>query len=504
MSADLSSVGHRHTRRAATPSATASSRPSNPEMPMHHLNLDAYTRNTQTDIKPNQTMQPTTPPRTPRKDAQSTQYVPNSAAPETGSKQRSRHKNRPKNVMTSPAAGRNDRNTPPLNGAQSAGIPTSARPLNTPSTAAYAGSTFHASPAPSALPKPSFYSKSVPESPGIKDLRSLKAAPLTSAASTPPVAPSVDHLSREESPLDLFFKADREEKARARSASSTKAFAAPNGPFPPPPESPRHSQTPPSHSAQSRARDSHRLSANGIFAMEMDGERGPQTPYGPAFSTPYSERINAARSGRQTNGSFKQPAHHEHQPLDKTEALKAYLFSGQPTVSQPGHASSLAAAYDPSTNYQSPLSPGNFSNTTAHSRPHDGYLSGPAAQTLGNGLETGGRSSGLRQEVTPTKTPTKAPNHTNGYTKFPTSAFPSHPTTPGKSGLPGMAPNDSSTISDPRLQGMEDSLRKILKLDSFGHAGSNVGGPPAAAGSFPDYVRGNGPMNGGHNGFMGS
>jgi hypothetical protein len=42
------------------------------------------------------------------------------------------------------------------------------KPTMTPAVAAYAGPTFHASPAPSALPIPSFFSKSVPESPSVR------------------------------------------------------------------------------------------------------------------------------------------------------------------------------------------------------------------------------------------------------------------------------------------------------------------------------------------------
>ena len=51
------------------------------------------------------------------------------------------------------------------------------------------------------------------------------------------------------------------------------------------------------------------------------------------------------------------------------------------------------------------------------------------------------------------------------------------------------------------------SLRKILKLDSAGNSGvaGQVGSMPAAAVSVPNYVGGRPPpMNGMHNGVMGS
>ena len=77
--------------------------------------------------------------------------------------------------------------------------------------------------------------------------------------------------------------------------------------------------------------------------------------------------------------------------------------------------------------------------------------------------------------------------------------------------------NDPSPVPDPTsgtppvpnhsdVKGMEDSLRRILKLDSHqGVTGSGLGSMPAAAASVPNYVGGRAPpMNGMHNGVMGS
>jgi hypothetical protein len=63
-----------------------------------------------------------------------------------------------------------------------------------------------------------------------------------------------------------------------------------------------------------------------MFAMELDGPNSPGTPFGPAFSTPYSERINAARAGK--NSTMSPDQINTQQSMDRTEALKAYLFSG--------------------------------------------------------------------------------------------------------------------------------------------------------------------------------
>ncbi len=177
---------HRHTRSAALPPpAAASQNPKNP----HHLNLQSHSINSQLSMV--QSPQPTTPPRTPQKSDLGASTLYGAQLPESDSapKARSKGKNRLKNATASPAASRNDRSTPPLTGMQSGSIATTTRPISTPSVAAYAGPTFHASPAPSALPIPSFYSKSVPDSPGINGLPAQKEAPSSGIDSpTPPPA----------------------------------------------------------------------------------------------------------------------------------------------------------------------------------------------------------------------------------------------------------------------------------------------------------------------------
>lgn len=501
--------GHYHTRAPAS-----SHNPKN----SHQHSSHAHAINSGSEM--NYSTQPTTPPRTPRKEAQNISHTKsNSTAHETGSKQKPRNK-RPKNVMTSPAVLRNDNNSPPLTAAQSAGIPSSAKPISTPSTAAYAGPTFHASPAPSALPIPSFYSKSVPESPGFKGDRSLKDSSLSESPSRVPAPISNLQLQREESPLDFFFKADREEKARARSASSAHAAATVNGPFQPPVESPRTSQTPPVAAGQNRPRNRNRISSSGMFAMELDGEGAPGTPYGPAFSTPYSERINSARTA-----GFHEPSPHGAQQTMTSEALKAYLFSGHQSLSPEASSTSSnldrAASLTPMTaSHRNMSSHGSGQQTIrASSRSQNNQVFTQDAAVLNNTPRTSGRSSGLRQEVTPTGTPTKTPDRSANY------ANPSTPSRMYKSSVPsntndfvGMStphapspvPGSSCGVSPSNghadIKGMEDSLRRILKLDSNpGSSEASNGGMPAATASVPSYVGGrNPPMNGMYNGVMGS
>jgi len=69
--------------------------------------------------------------------------------------------------------------------------------------------------------------------------------------------------------------------------------------------------------------------------------------------------------------------------------------------------------------------------------------------------------------------------------------------------IPSLSYGDTSKNTGADLQGMEDSLRRILKMDSVGSPGP--GKLPAATASVPNYVGGRPPpMNGMHNGVMGS
>jgi hypothetical protein len=506
-SEDIPSRGHRQTRSATV--LQYGTPPSQHPNNLYYRNSQAHTQNMQSEI--NYPSQPTTPPRTPRRDNQ----AQNTANLNTnGSKQKSRNnKNRPKNVMTSPAVkGNRDRTTPPLTGAQSAGIPSSSKPINTPSTAVYAGATFHASPAPSALPIPSFYSKSVPESPGLKGLKSVEEMPLskTTESLTPPVAPSSgSRFKREESPLDFFFKADREEKARAHSASSTTVMGQVSGPFQPPPESTRHTQTPPASQSQYRPRHTSRTSASGMFAMELDGPSSPGAPFGPAFSTPYSERINAAKSTTTRSRDDSQSS------LEKSEALKAYLFSGH-TVSPPTISNAGAVGSDPSTP-NPPYSLNEMRSAASISRPlPNEYSSAIDGRASNNGNKLFTRSSGLRQEVTPSKTPAKTPDRETPFSNSPTPSRIYGHMSPSNAGnfLGNSNPNNnspspalpygvSSGNRSADLLSMEDSLRKILKLDSPMSSGvSEVGMQPTTGGVTQQYGGGRAPRYTGMGGVM--
>ncbi|KAI1328498.1 hypothetical protein F5Y16DRAFT_156497 [Xylariaceae sp. FL0255] len=204
----------------------------------------------------------------------------------------------------------------------------------------FAGSTFHASPAPSALPLPTFMRMVSQDSPLAKSSHQPKqqvSPPPTDSDETSPA--DEDPVSRNhESPLEFFFRADRAEKANTRRASSANTAAPQMAPFSPPDEPLHESNTLPRpavhHHSARRPANSHRNSSPGISANELDGN--PGQPLGPAFSTPYAERMRAARPKQ----SSAQPTPTTPRELDlsSSEALKRYLFTGRIDQESPRQA----------------------------------------------------------------------------------------------------------------------------------------------------------------------
>jgi len=357
--------------------------------------------------------------RTPRRNAAGAPQANSVMRANSGSAvQRSNGRNnrgRPANVTTgaSPTSksGKAGRDTPPH----------SAKPTST----AFAGATFHTSPAPSSLPMPSFM-KAAMDSPIAKHPVNVSQEPSPPASdSEAPTPPPPSFLPRpgqepEESPLDIFFRAQRAEKERDRRASSATGAGTASSPFSPPNPSPffvANAPLSPDRAPQPRV-PVLRNATTGISAAELDGT--PGRPVGPAFSTPYSERIRAARNGgglAQLSPSL--PRQPKLQPAqDKAEAIKQILF-GKPSV--------------PTTQ---PFPSGNQFSTPAHN---------PAAATF-NGSYT------LSAHVF------------NGA---------HHPLGPAFTAAPAAAPPTISKVSTGRadhgrpqdIQYMENQLRQILNIN---------------------------------------
>lgn len=279
--------------------------------------------------------------------------ISNSPAPQSQSvnprpKARNGNKPRPKSGYAPPSPGpvKQNRRTPPN------GIPT-----KPPSATAFAGATFHASPAPSSLPIPSFLAKAM-DSPQVKDsgrANQQPSPPLSdSEAPTPRQTFELARdVTREESPLDFLFKKDRDEKAQARRTSFANALTYPPGPYSPPnnhiqsPPQPKTVPNKPPTILTRRDLLQRNSSAGRISTTELDGT--PGRPMGPAFSTPYAERMRAARAGDKQaeraptalqqapdNGFAQQPPAAD--VGDRTEALKRFLAVGSPSPPAPSQA----------------------------------------------------------------------------------------------------------------------------------------------------------------------
>lgn len=254
---------------------------------------------------------------TPASDFYSSQH-PNS-------KSRARNRTKSKNVPPSPDSTQYGRQTPPQRSA-------SIKPgINT----AFAGATFHASPAPSALPIPSFLSKPSGESPVALGKAALQepSPPATDGDVPTPFRPSsVPKMN--ESPLDFMFRAHREEKERNFRENIPNHSSRPSASPQPLQWSDMGGPSKPSSLPHQR-RTYFRQEAGGINSSELDGT--PGRPLGPAFSTPYQERIKAARSASNSNTSFTkgQTAGYLNEPEtveDSTEALKKYLFGNKSSI----------------------------------------------------------------------------------------------------------------------------------------------------------------------------
>lgn len=194
---------------------------------------------------------------------------------------------------------------------------------------AFAGATFHASPAPSALPIPSFHAKSSGGTPVHSWARDVaqEPSPATDTDAPTPVRPS--HPSSHESPLDFMFCAHREEKEIKCHNETIGQNTTFSGLASPQPSSQSNGNASPSlYSDLQSRRTISKPPSSGLDSFEVPSG----APMGPAFSTPYQERIRAARS----SASRPQPSRDRSSPRavarstdDSAEALKKFLFFGE-------------------------------------------------------------------------------------------------------------------------------------------------------------------------------
>ena len=349
---------------------------------------------------------------------------------------------------------------------------------------AYAGPTFHASPAPSSLPIPKFLSRSVPnvdKTLSLKNMMEQEVADTTSESDNSPFLeksrPTQDRQVREESPLDIFFQADRDAKAKAKAktqSGSTVVFHDLEGEM--------------KNDVRHHSRHPTDGSLNGMFPLEMDGA-----------ATETCNRKDTDKEVTPTPKVMTEANHQDEQRKAQTLELKKLLYSPMPQRS--GSASPYTGTPPKGLGSPSPKiipregAPGIVSDSTSKDQQrHAALLALAQKQISGIGTSIGSTpqrppSSKLREEMsvpispgvqppelpaTPTQSRVQSvPTLTNGHTQqqqkgytspyspFSSAFTPAVKSPGGYKGSPSRNSRDSKS--------MEDDLRRILKLDILGN-----------------------------------
>jgi len=300
---------------------------------------------------------------------------------------------------------------------------------------AYAGPTFHASPAASALPIPKFLSKSVPPDTPQSSLQARLEQEKESSdkSSSPPreetvleepapTNPSLTNPSRtSESPLDFFFKAHREEKAciscplllimfnadRGQKARGTGAGTQSTPNSKPITNIPQSEPTPPNHWSKIYGTDQRhhiRQSSSGsgrdLFMMELDGNSASSfnvTPPRDDRTTGLHKFVTAPTNLLHQNS---EPFPSEH-VMNQQIYISPNFGKSMPSLPNiPPNASHTGTPFDQSQHYQVPRSAGSTPAPQSNNPYHYGNKNlSPLFQAARN--DNFRRSSSLRQELRP-------------------------------------------------------------------------------------------------------
>ena len=365
-------------------------------------------------------------------------------------------------------------------------LQTPKRPNETP-VKAYAGPTFHASPAASSLPAPKFISRSVPNVDKASSLTSMmqqEAVDTTSESdSSPFLAKSLltqDHQIREDSPLDIFFQADRDAKAKAQAQI----------------ESPASSEGLRSGSAidvRHHSRHPTDSSVGGIFTLEMDGAAAENT----------SSRTNSERNTPIAK-TMAEVDDRDEQRKAQTVELKKLLYSPKPQRS--AASSPCSGTLSKGLGSPSPMaSPRGGTprlvpdSTSRDQQRHALLLALAQKQISGAGTNVAFApqrppSSKLREEVpvpsspggqppelpaTPTQTRIQTNLHpTKDHERQYQNSYPSpYPSLSSAFTPPAKPPGGFQNTTSPHpmdTKNIEQDLRRILKLDILG--GDDING----------------------------
>ncbi|KAL1616539.1 hypothetical protein SLS56_011377 [Neofusicoccum ribis] len=388
--------------------------------------------------------------------------------------------------------GRRDRQSTPARGGSPPKHNGSLAAATPAKESAYAGPAFHASPAPASLPMPKFFSKSVPANDAPASMQNRldqesDSSGTSEKSESPPLvgATPVDRAPprrTEESPLDLFFRADREEKARKASLLGT---ATPPGKSPAPVNGRNHSR----HVSNNTGRS--------MFSMEMDGSHAT-TPKPPSPTPNLAQRMSAGRAATAPSDIPRAAQESDSYP----QALKDLFSSSKKPSSQSPLANGFTGT--PTQNGQDFHTPSPFYRPSPGPRQVSGGPRTPAGQInleanpyyYGNRNlsplfqaakgDSAKRSSSLRQELD------SSPS-TQNRAELPVPTLEHIPTTPSR---PMAGKPDASAISRNFLNahiqqaGAQDSLSQMSYTNHpglrspFTHTASSAAprdGSPAAA-----------------------
>ena len=403
-----------------------------------------------------------TPPRgtppSPSRDGNPTYDSSNTLSEGAVKKKNYKGKKRNNFATSSPAANANKHR-------QTASQPMVNSPPRAQDSPRYAGPTFHASPAPSALPIPTFFSKSVPAS-GFPHSRETEDEsqdePGQSTPSKPKSVPLEQSEVGEPSPLDFLFKAARDARNAAGSIPNGNGQSRQGSPVP---------QRQPSQPDGV---------PGSVFPFELENNESKSIQIGPSFATPYKERMNALRSSSSPSPSNDRCLDEE-QLKAKSDALKGLLFNGHSHGSPFKSPSSSPGAgmYSPMRHTSGPPTPmsGPFNDHKTPTKPSYGasgkdsiphqYL----ASLCHSAKSQRTASSSLRKELSPASpvSPPRSPldRNRNAHAVAPRSDFvaptPPHPASSHVSGpSPARAVPPKTDPADMRR--MEDDLRKFLNI----------------------------------------
>lgn len=461
---------------------------------------------------------PITPPR-----SASTQSLPaRQHQNENRSTESARQRSAGKSKARSPAASSSPRpritSGTPLSGSQSKpnGTPrstshskpqTPARTSGTPSYA-YAGPTFHASPAASALPIPKIFSKSVPEQKkgsGLKAMMDGEAdrASIDQSDGSPTLRRSRLDQVEQVRDLEFLFNAHREEKARELKESAIRvAFDGLEAASP----------SPKSHSSPGiqggRDRPSRHLtngSYGGLFAMDLEDSARPSEPL--QHKIFQSQLVgNVSYSALATSGAEAQSAQEE-QRKAKALKLKQLLRSPEaqnlipvsPKLRATVSDTHVPQASQPLCNlsgFTTPVRSLDIKPTIQEYTPSSGSLRVEKSIHLARSpkqpsLARPSSFNVLSQATDPTilknatlpkvsantttlqKKPYRLPSHQSNHriTHPKTSNLPYKPNLTSQNSFPGI---DRRPIGDSTyLKSMEDYLRGVLQLETLNSENAN-------------------------------